>query len=611
MYSPFTQGGSVCKWVDDSQHLILEYLDKKCKSPSQIYHSALPWCPSSTWLHKHYPAELLQVLKVVKGAKAEWEKCSCTVSLGSHTWALSYWNNTIAAGSVNGDITILDATTGGLVAILSGHLQKVNCVTFSSDGKLLVSGSKDKTVKLWDMQTGGVVKTFYGHTWWVWCVSISADCTRIASGSGDNTIHLWDVQRGKSHCVIKQQDAVWHVSFSPIDPQSIISISGNEIWQWDIDGHQIPSIYSGTYIAFSPDHTQFALCNGKFVTVQNSNPRAIVAEFQIAGSEAERCCFSPDGRLVAAAAGKTIYVWDITSPDLHPVETLVGHTDVITSPVFSSPSSLSSASYDGSIRFWKIGVLSNNPVAADPESTSPILGEIQAVNLQVRAGIAISSHADGMVKTWDISTGFFKASFQTPADDVWRNAQMIDGKLITLRYQDDKMHIWDTNEGELLKTVTLPPLELKDIKISGDRSKVFHLTTESIQAWSIHTGELVGEVEKPKESQCFDPLQMNDSRIWIQPKDSSIQGWDFGIPDSPPVQLSDASIGRPLLDLIVNVFQSEDPFWIKNTDTGKEVFQLSGRYATPQALQWDGQYLVAGYKSGEVLILDFHHICTQ
>jgi WD40 repeat protein len=96
-----------------------------------------------------------------------------------------------------------------------GILEEVNCLTFSSDGKSLVSGSDDKTVKLWDMQTGGVVKTFYGHTKRVWSVSISADCTRIASGSEDNTTCLWDIQTGECFCTIKQQGTVHHVSFSP------------------------------------------------------------------------------------------------------------------------------------------------------------------------------------------------------------------------------------------------------------------------------------------------------------------------------------------------------------------------------------------------------------
>jgi hypothetical protein len=45
--------------------------------------------------------------------------------------------------------------------------------------------------------------------------------------------------------------------------------------------------------------------------------------------------------------------------------------------------------------------------------------------------------------------------------------------------------------------------------------------------------------------------------------------------------------------------------------TVKADFLLPKRYARPSATQWDGQYLVAGYKYGEVLILDFNHMCPH
>ena len=604
----------MCKWADDSQRFILEHFDIIQDSPRQIYQFALPFSPASSWLHKQYPAELLQVPKVVKGAKADWGTCSRMVLLDTPIHTLSYWNNIIAIGSQNGDIITLDAITGSRMAVLSGHTDGVNCVTFSSDGRSLASGASDSTVKLWDIQTGGDVRTFLGHTGFVLSVSISTDYTRIISGSTDNTMYLWDIQTGECLWIIKQQDSVEHVTFSPINPQHIISISGKKVWEWDLSGQQILPTYDGTYIAFSPDCTKFASHNGDVVTVQDSHSRAIENQFHVTSQYTNNCCFSPDGRLIAAAAYSTVYIWDITRLDSHLVGTLVGHTDWILSLVFSSLSSLVSVSRDKSVRFWQVGALSTDSVTTNPESTSLTSSKILSVGLQVGTGIVISSDKEGMVKAWDISTGLCKASYQTPAgDNFWRDARLVDDRLIIVWYAHVQISIWSTNKDDSPKTLATLPSFPKGLRISGDGSKVFCLSDRLIQAWSTHTGELMGEIKLELEQAfCLDPLQMNGSKIWIQLKDHSTQGWDFGISNSVPVPLSDGSTERPLLDFIGgNLWQTEDSSCIRNIITGKEVFQLSGMYVKPRCIEWDGQYLVAGYGSGEILILDFHHLYPQ
>jgi WD40 repeat protein len=210
--------------------------------------------------------------------------------------------------------------------------------------------------------------------------------------------------------------------------------------------------------------------------------------------------------------------------------------------VFSSPSVLISAFQDGSVKFWQIDTLSIDPVATDSGLTLLTPPSIYSVSLQARAGIAISSDAVGMVKTWDISTGLCKASFQTPAKyHLWRDVQLIDGRLIIVWHQDDKIHIWDNNRGEFLQTIDAPPLlELRGLRISGDGSKVFCMTKESIQAWAMDTGELVGEVKLELEQSWYlDPLKMDDSRIWVQLQgliNSGVGFWYSRLPPYPVVQ---------------------------------------------------------------------------
>ena len=551
---------------------------------------------------------------MVRGLPSEWGPCSRTVLLGSAPMTLSCWENTIVVGCSDSDIITLDAITGSQMNLLSGQTDQVRCVTLSSDGRLLASGSDDKTVKLWDMQTGGVIKTLHGHNDCVHSVSISGDCTMIASGGRDCTICLWDIQTGGCLYTIKQQDVVKYVMFSPTDPQSFISISGNKACEWNINGQQASSLYDATSLAFSPDCTQLALCSGEVVVVQNFISRATIAQSNITEKTINHCCFSPDGKLIAAATDNTAYVWDISSPDFCLIETFVGHTGDIRALTFSSPSSLISASDDKSVKIWQIKALSKNQTAINSESPSPMLSPIQSVSVQARAGIAISSDRVGVVKTWDLSTGLCKESYQTPLGDCfWRDAQSIGSRLVIVWHKDSQINIWDTNKNKSLWTVDGPSAEPKGLRISGDGTKVFCLTEASIQAWSMDTGGYMGKVELDLGGKWYlDPLQMDGSRIWVQLEDSSIQGWDFGTSSSSLIPSPIGPTGRPILEFIGGAsWQTDDPSWIINGISGKEVFQLSGRHAKPGQVQWDGQYLIAGYSSGEILILDFHHMYPQ
>jgi len=527
--------------------------------------------------------------------------------------SLACQDGTFAAGLKSGGIIILDIITGSQLAVLPGHTDWVRSLTFSLDGTFLVSGSDDKTVKLWDVQTGGVVKTFCGHTGYVHSVSISSDCTTIASGSRDRTICLWNVQAGDCFCVIDEfNDRVNSVSFSPTNPQLLISAShNNAVQQWGIDGCQIGPTHEGKGVAFSPDGTHFVSWGEQVATVQNSDSRVVIAKLQVSGGSFQCCCFSSNGKFVAggvnSSGNSTIYIWNITGSDPHLIETLTGHSD-INHLIF--PSSPISASNDSTIKFWQISTKSTDLLATDTVSTSPILSPILSVSLQVRDGVAISSDSAGVVKTWDILTGLCKAAIQTPAEGwTWRDVQLIEGRLIVVWHKDKKLWIWDGEKGEFLQKVDIPFEGIWGIRISVDGSKVFCLAVGSIQAWSIWTGEPMGSVEL-KDMSYFDPLYMDGSRIWVCFMDSLTQGWDFGISGSSPIQLSNTFPDRPCLDFCGNRWNTSLPI-IKDTVTGKEVFRLFGRYAKFYEVQWDGRYLVAGYGSGEVLILDFNHVLLQ
>merc|ERR1712196_264785 len=95
---------------------------------------------------------------------------------------------------------IWDAESGQELLILEGYSEYVSSVSFSPDGRRIVSGGCDvfsigsggeKTIRIWDAESGQELLKLEDHSDSVSSVSFSPDGRRIVSG-GDNTIRIWD-----------------------------------------------------------------------------------------------------------------------------------------------------------------------------------------------------------------------------------------------------------------------------------------------------------------------------------------------------------------------------------------------------------------------------------
>jgi len=585
-------------------------------SPTNIYNDALPFSPSSSWLHEWYAAE--QVVKVVKGRPEKWGTCSRVVSFDHSPGALAHKKDIVTVGLSSGDILILDAITGTSRSVLSGHTKNVISFAFSLDGALLVSGSNDNTVKLWDIQTGGVVKTFYGGAHSLCSVSISPDSATIASGTKNGAIRMWDVRTGECCRIIRHTlgSAMTCVNFLPTVPGRIMAASeGGSVQQWDIDGSRIGLETSGYHIAFSSDGSRFVLCGVGPPTVQDSISGATIATLHSHAHRFSCCCFSPSGEFVAGVADATIYVWDITRSNAPLIGTFVPHDSNISSLVYSS--SLVSASSDKTVRFSQIGGSLPDQVTENTRSTIPTSAEVTRLALQAEEGIAISIDSVGMVGFWDLSTGLRKAFSQTiKVRGIACDARLANGILTITHYKRDlrdwRISTWDVERGNHLRMAHLPNFCHRDLRVSGDGTIVFEVDRSVIRAWCSSTGRSAGSIslESP-ENQFPLSLIVDGSVVWICLEEPPTKGWDLRNLESPPILYSD----RHRLELTRaddTKRRNTGPTRIKDIVTGKEVFRLPERFAQPSVTQWDGRYLVAADKgTGEPVILDFAHMIPQ
>lgn len=80
-----------------------------------------------------------------------------------------------------------------LQIVKGAHSQECTCADLSSQG-ILATGSKDQTVKLWDFNTGRLLAAQHAHCGAVSSVTFSADGKSLVSGGEDGIIMVWSVR---------------------------------------------------------------------------------------------------------------------------------------------------------------------------------------------------------------------------------------------------------------------------------------------------------------------------------------------------------------------------------------------------------------------------------
>lgn len=214
------------------------------------------------------------------------------------------------------DIILWDVETGER-RILHGHTDEVCSVSFSSDGRRIASASMDKTVRVWNMETGHEMHILKGHSDVVRSVFFSPDSKSIVSCSDDKTIRLWDVESGNEIRRMTGHGREVGLAFYSPDGSQIVSTSRDSTVRiWDaVTGDEIGKLIKHTdpilSAMFSPDgkHLVMASCNNVF-KIWDFERRKVIRELE--GNVGPICsvAFSPDGRrIVTVSTEYIIQIW--------------------------------------------------------------------------------------------------------------------------------------------------------------------------------------------------------------------------------------------------------------------------------------------------------------
>jgi WD40 repeat protein len=254
-----------------------------------------------------------------------------TVTTGSPATKVAFSpdGKTVAVSDIQGNVQLLNVATGQPVrTFASSNSGPVTDVAFSPDGKTVAAASEDGPVRLWSVATGSLTRTVTDPHVRIISLAFSPDGSLIATvgqtfdEGKESTIGLWHTATGTRAATIpRTTDAVVSVAFSP----------------------------DGKTFATGDFATGDMLGDVRLWNVDTGQSRVTLAVHSGAGDLA----FSPDGKWLAVAAGKTAQLWNVATGTLS--ATCSGNTDVVESVEFGPGSrTLATSGGDGTVRMWTV-----------------------------------------------------------------------------------------------------------------------------------------------------------------------------------------------------------------------------------------------------------------
>ena len=324
-----------------------------------------------------------------------------------------------------------------LLQLRIGHADDIQALSFSPDGKTLVSGGDDGALKSWDVCTGKLLHTvdpFGGE--WIHHVRWIPD-GHVAVCSWSDEIAIVDVHAG----VLLRGMALREMHGPRLSPD------GNHVLV--TDRHRLRLIELATWtelwragtaairpieVAFSPDGKTLSVSDLANVWLVCARTGRVLRRLWRCGNEITAMEYSPDGRMLA--------------------QTTEGKERDSVEIIFRLTS-------DGRR-------LASLPVPTDPDD-SLSADDLTRLAFSPDGGTLAAGTTKGTVLLWDIAAGRLEATLGDETFDWIRTVAFHpDGKTLAAAGNARTITLWDVGTGRVARRFGLPLKEILCLDVSSD-----------------------------------------------------------------------------------------------------------------------------------------------
>ncbi|KER09454.1 MAG: hypothetical protein HY22_11655 [[Candidatus Thermochlorobacteriaceae] bacterium GBChlB] len=237
----------------------------------------------------------------------------------TNAFSIASVGESVAVGTKDGKAKLFRLESDGgatLIRTLDAHQSAISSVSFSADGKWLLTASWDKTAKIWNAESGDLLRTRMGIAFPIYAAAFDKDA-RSVGFTNDQQSMLWTWRDGTLKNLTLHRKRILAMSVSSTD--WVLSAGEDRI----LKQVHIPTTTTRATdaepsvclaVAYSADGQLFASAGADgVVRVYASNSCRKLDVMQAHQGKATSVVFSPDGRrLYSAGADGAIKAWDMS-----------------------------------------------------------------------------------------------------------------------------------------------------------------------------------------------------------------------------------------------------------------------------------------------------------
>ena len=433
------------------------------------------------------------LLQHVNFSSTHFIACRFAQALGNPlSMAVSADSHCVAIGVENGSIYVWQVPTGDPLLTISAHDTYIFALTFSPDGRTLISGGMDGCVKFWDTKTGNCWQTLQAEGA-IWSLAFSPDGQWLAIGTGGarRLITVWNWRNQQClKTLIGHEGQPSTLVFVPSsasedrnrlqdDFQGVRLVSGSHdatLKVWDLDREtclQTLSEHQGVIFAVKlhPQGDRFASASfDRTVKLWDAATGICLHTFTGHTAEVTSVSFSADGQMLASSSyDRTIRLWDTASGQC--IQVLQGHLSHVWAAAFvdscnlaktdraktdrnkieqakterAKTTNLVSVSWDKSVRLWPVNRRSSYCVKTIQGS---YIG-VRSVAFHPQGHCLASAGVGREIRLWN-EIGQCIKTFQANSSGIQQLAFHPQGKMLASGGFSREIRIWDIATGRCL-----------------------------------------------------------------------------------------------------------------------------------------------------------------